>query len=102
MFFQVIIVLKVHERSEHSAVIHMMAIDNGVCAGWIEGTSGIDKKHAADIIIAVKILSEIVFRVIRCIHDRIVNLGTLNRKPPDKILILLIQFTVLFHHCFGF
>ena len=90
MFFQIIIVLEIHQRAEHGAVFHMMAVNNGVSAGWVEGTSGIDKKHTADIIIAVEVLAQIVLRVIRGVHDGIVDIGAFNGKPADEILILIV------------
>ena len=76
VFVVIILVIILGEITEHRAVEHMMTVDQIVVAIGI--AVRVHKQLAAFGIVAVKVLVQIFFRIVRRIHDRVVDDGVVD------------------------
>ena len=88
------------ELREHAAVIHMMTVYDDVVAD-AHDAGFVDIGDAVIAPCLFKAVLQVVVRVIRRLHDRIVDICPVNGDPPDKVLILLKQSAVLLMSQFG-
>ena len=83
----------VEQIRKHGAVLHVVAIDEPVAASC--KTIGREKGHAALRAAAIEGTAQIMFRVIGCKHDRVVNVGSLYGNPPEKVRVLRFQSLIM-------
>ena len=75
------------EVSEHSAVVHMVTVDNDVVAEP-RRTALVDVGHAIVAVCLVKAVLQVVIRIIRRLHDGIVDARFVNGDPTDEVIVL--------------
>ena len=80
---------------EHGSILHIVPIDQEVGRRHENITGRIHKRNAGCRMLLLKITSQIEFRIILCLHDRIIDLGSVHRDPSDDIAVRLIQIHIL-------
>ena len=84
------------EGSKHGACVHVMTVDQIIPA--ILRTISIQKGNAAGRFASIKSPAQVVFRVIRGVHDRVVQLGVCYLHPPKQVMVYLIQCSISRQH----
>lgn len=83
------------EVGKHTAVIHMMTVNNAV-VGKSEVAVFLHIGNAVIAVLLFKAAFQIVVRIVNRLHYRIVDVCSLNGNPAHKIAVLLIDRSVLF------
>ena len=81
------------ENSANHEIVH---IDNGIETAFRKHvTAEIDKGGTCAALLMVKLMPEIIFRVIFGLHDGVIDFCALNVEPSNHIRILFIKGLIL-------
>ena len=75
--------------AEHGAVLHVVTVEQVIPA--VPRTGGIQKRNAPGRWIAVKVPMKVFLRLLRGVHHRVIDLGSLNPEPAPVIRIPFMQ-----------
>ena len=91
------LVLIVHQRAEHAAVLHMVAVDDDVVGRLHVARLG-DIQRAAVGVLAIEIGVQIFFGRVRRVHDDVVDGRAVDLQPADGFGIFSHQRLILLQH----
>ena len=75
------------QGAEHGAVLHVVAVDQGVALG----PGGGDEEGAAGGVAAVEGPAEVVVPVVWGVHHRVVHRGARDGEPPRQVGVLVVE-----------
>ena len=91
MRFKKIHIFVIHQRLEHTVVVHMMPVNDQIVTDRIQRTVTVDKWNTARVIFPVEIGMKVHFIVPFDIHDRIIDGRIRNLNPSGKIRIFFMK-----------
>ncbi|MPN58497.1 hypothetical protein SDC9_206202 [bioreactor metagenome] len=96
VFLEKILVLIAFQPREHRAVFHVVSVDDRVGAERHYGTPLVDEGDAAPGFRRIKAVRQI--KIIRRIHDGIVDTRTIYPDPARHVRVLLVKRPILLQH----